>query len=251
MEKIKTVKDINDFISKTINDIKEGNYSNLNAEIEGMDLNKVIEVGKIKDNYTNTIDISSYEQKMNEILSKSKTKREKVANLAIFLSSEFPKLPYSMAFESGHDGSSLLGLSWTKLHTLDCSGFANWCLENAGIKHPGDYGITTDYENLVGLENKESIVSNSILENTKPGDFAYINNPERDRDHMGVVIDVKKDTHELVIAHESGSGEGMNITTISTDTGKITADDTGSSGINRTGEDLYFEHVLHMKYEDE
>ena len=248
MENIHTLKDITDYIAEQFENAKNGEV--LNAEIEEMD-DDIVNVGKVQEDYNDSVDIASYEKRMNEILESSKTQREKVANLAIFLSSEFPKLPYLLENASGHDGSSLLGLDWTKVHTLDCSGFANWCLENAGMKYPGQYGITTDYENLVGAENKESIVSESILETTKPGDFAYINNPERGRDHMGVVIEVKKDTHELVIAHESGSGNGMNITTISTDTGKITADDVGSSGDYRVGDELYFEHVLHMKYEGE
>lgn len=244
MEEIKTVKDLTEYIADKIKEAKRNGV--LNAEIENMDLSL-----SVQEDYTDDVDIASYEKRMNEILNSSKTQREKVTNLAIFLSSEFPKLPYVLANSSGHDESSLLGLEWTKVHTLDCSGFANWCLENTGSSRPGQYGITTDYEKLVGADNKESIVSENILENTKPGDFAYINNSSRGRDHMGVVIEVKKDTHELVIAHESGSGNGMNITTISTDTGKITADDVGSSGDNRVGEDLYFEHVLHMKYEGE
>ncbi len=254
-EIIKSVKKIKEVMNEILTDTAHGvssiisDDSILPAEVDNFDMNSIIT--HVQEDYSDDVDIEPYEKEMNEILASSKTQREKVTNLAIFLACSFPKLPYELANRSGHDGSSLLGLSWVRNHTLDCSGFVNWCFENSGLSIPEGYGITTSYEKLVGPANKESIVSDTILETTKPGDFAYINNAQRNRDHIGIVIDVKKDTKELVIAHESGSGNGMNITTISTVTGKITSDDVGSSGENRVGEDLYFEHILHMKYEGE
>ena len=44
-------------------------------------------------------------------------------------------------------------------------------------------------------------------------------------------------------------GDGMNITTISTDTGKIVDDSIGSSGNDRIGKSLYFTHICKMNYE--
>ena len=81
-----------------------------------------------------------------------------------------------------------------------------------------------------------SITSADVYNKVEPGDLAYMSG------HIGVIIS-KKDNN-LVIAHCSGSGEGMNITKISTETGKVVED---SSKPDRVGKN-YFTDVIAMDY---
>lgn len=229
-----------------------------------------LEIGKVQNKIDpNNIDLNKYEQKLNEILEKSQTQREKVTNSAIFLATIFPKIPYLLDRTSGHDGASLKGLNWvkdivdtydkttdshhTKNRTLDCSGFVSWTWVNSGLTIPiteateksrGSIGCTWDYENLIGKENEEPITSKNIIKNTKPGDFAYM------KGHIGIIIEVNKKTSELVIAHSSENSQGMGITTISTITGKVTKDDARTCETDRIGK-TYFETVLHPSYKDD
>ncbi|MBR3897973.1 MAG: C40 family peptidase [Bacilli bacterium] len=215
------------------------------------------EMGKIQGDFNRDIDLEPYKIRMEEIIGNSKNQREIVTNLAIFISSEFPKLPYCLDYSSGHDGASLKGLDWTKEiiqredgsyneRTLDCSGLVTWCMENAGIEieEPAN---TTTYRNMVGEENISAFIGND-LENVKPGDLAF--NPNGYQ-HIGVIASVNKENHEITVVHTSGSGGGVNITTLNTDTGKITSDDTGSTGINRVGQENYFTEIFHVPYKDE
>ena len=48
----------------------------------------------------------------------------------------------------------------------------------------------------------------------------------------------------------SGSGKGMNLTTIDTQTGLVVADDVGLTGNSRVGE-KYFENIILWNYNDE
>ena len=62
-----------------------------------------------------------------------------------------------------------------------------------------------------------------------------------------MIVDVNKNNHEIKVAHTSEKGEGMNITTINTDTGKIVYDSVGSSNTDRIG-DYLFTHITLMDY---
>ena len=234
-----------ELLSKTIEQEFSENYAS----------EKVIELGSVKQDFSPDIDLKPYEDRLKEIKERSETQREEVTNLAIFIASEFPKLPYFLDYSSGHDGSSLEGLGWTEeviqredgtydTRTLDCSGLINWCYANSNLVIPG-YGVTTDYYSIA--QNVSPLVGND-LSNVKPGDFAYTG---ENGGHIGVIVGVNEKDKTITVVHTSGSGEGVNITAISTETGLIVSDDTGSANVDRTGTDNYFNEILHMQYEGE
>lgn len=216
------------------------------------------------------IDLDDYEMRLFEIISNSDSQRECVTNLAIFMASEFPQLPYRLANSCGHDGTDLTGLSWLNdivsygeyydgeigHRTLDCSGFVNWCFVNSGLPVPGKNGIVSDYvwtyavnyDGYVTADNLERLNSESI-HTTRPGDLMLIRNSDV-FDHIGVVVAVNETSHEITVVHISGSGNGTNITTMNVDTLTISQDQVGPGVNNRIG-DYYFNYVLHMTYEDE
>ena len=66
--------------------------------------------------------------------------------------------------------------------------------------------------------------------------------------HIGLVVGVDVENKEVKIAHCSYSGAGMNITTMSTETGKIVDDSIGSTGTNREGLE-YFTHITLFNYD--
>lgn len=217
-------------------------------------------LGRVQKNLdVNNVDFEFYESFLNKVLDSSKTYRSKVTMAGLFLATVFPKIPYFLDFTSGHDGRDLKGLSWIKdaverddgstgNRTLDCSGFINWCLVNAGLDYPG-YGTTNDYYNWNKVTH-EDITSLDAINNTKPGDLAYTNG------HIGIVLNVKKDTNEIVVAHSSNSNGGMGITTIKVgeNGGCYTKNDAGEyeSTIDETtngGVDQYFTEILHVNYE--
>ena len=184
--------------------------------------------------------------------------RDKTVAAASFLATQLPKLPYFWG--GGHErGNSLIGIdsNWGQLrkieydgsdhfpkgseHTfsLDCSGFVSWCLINGGYSNiDGCLGSGT----LANLGDKIEL-KNANLADVKPGDLAWRKN------HIGIIVDVDASSNEIKVAHVSDSGDGMNITTISTDTGKIVDDSIGSSGNDRIGKSLYFTHICKMNYE--
>lgn len=204
-----------------------------------------------------------YNEELKNVLSNAKGTRNKVASAAIFLATKFPQLPYFWG--GSHELSSIddmkgINSKWGSNevcqfggaepfyemgkqypYSLDCSGFTSWCLVNAGFKDIDRVWNTTDFYE----SNKTEVVSitdSSVIERVQVGDFGYNNH------HIGVVIDVDKDNHEITFAHVSGDN-GMNITTMSTETGLITKDNTGNSNINRVGND-YFTDILLMDYSD-
>ena len=106
----------------------------------------------------------------------------------------------------------------------------------------------------MALGDSISITDSEVLEFTKAGDVGWMDG------HVGVVIDVDKEQKEITCAHLSGSGWGMNITTINTETGLVTKDDQGAlpevdkngntvSAVKRVGKE-YFTNVVSVPYED-
>ena len=190
-------------------------------------------------------------------LYKNGSKREKSVMAAMFLATQLPKLPYF--FGGGHELSmdKFIGLNpnWGKNATIkygssnqkegevypyfyDCSGFVTWAMCNGGYKfNVNDCPNALDLSNLG--EKKE--LKNIDLSAVQVGDLAW------SKGHVGMIVDVNKNNHEIKVAHTSYSGEGMNITTINTDTGKIVYDSVGSSNVDRIG-DEYFTHITLMDY---
>ncbi|MBQ9011250.1 MAG: C40 family peptidase [Bacilli bacterium] len=211
-------------------------------------------------------------QELTETLAGCNGTRERAVAAAVFLATNFPKLPYFWG--GGHSesyeemlginrklGSSQIvteaygeeyiqGQSYT--YGYDCSGFVSWCLINAGYPNFTRTEVVRELNNIEGSQ-RIGIASEGAIEKVKPGDLAIIGDS-----HIGIVIDVNKETNEITIAHESGSGGGMNITTQSTLTGKITADDLGSTNdINQNNKEIqpridqnYFTEIVLMDYPD-
>lgn len=206
----------------------------------------MISKDEIKANY----DYKYYNNLLNQVLDSLDTTREKTTMSAIFLATVFPHLPYFWG--GGHEKNCLgvdpewgsekqvtaAGSSTTGKYlpySLDCSGYVSWSLFNGGVKN-GAQDCKLTSENYADYGEKMSITSADVYNKVEPGDLAYMSG------HIGVIIS-KKDNN-LVIAHCSGSGEGMNITKISTETGKVVED---SSKPDRAGEN-YFTDVIAMDY---
>lgn len=257
--------------------------NDVTTEFLDLDANDMLDQNHVSKQYiTSVIESSgkSPEQFLKEAqaqlekeLKTAENTRDRTVIAAKFLSTKFPKLPYFWG--GGHDQTvqELKGidLSWgqkkkvTKanstnykvgkeyFNSLDCSGFVSWCLVNGGyplkyVKRASEFDI---------FDQKRSLTDKDILNDVKPGDLAWMDK------HIGIIIDVNQETKELTIAHVSGSGGGMNITTQSTVTGKITKDDVGVNYDinirdknnnptlleNRVGSD-YFTHIIPVSYSD-
>ena len=190
-------------------------------------------------------------------LYKNGSKREKSVMAARFLATQLPKLPYFHG--GGHELAmdEFIGLNpnWGKNATImygssnqkegevypyfyDCSGFVTWAMSNGGYKfNVSDCPNSLDLSKLG--EKKE--LKNIDLSDVQAGDLAW------EDGHIGMIVDVNKNNHEIKVAHTSEKGEGMNITTINTDTGKIVYDSVGSSNADRIG-DYLFTHITLMDY---
>lgn len=186
---------------------------------------------------TPDFDYKIYQQKLEANLNHTEWTRNKTVAAAIFLATEFPKLPYFWG--GGHECSveELNGINkkWGSIQQIiykgadyyafgenfpyayDCSGFVSWCLINGG------YNITSclNTTGLGQLGPKKSLMDSKILEEVQIGDLGTMVG------HVGIIVDINKETKEISFAHISHSGWGMNITTISTETGLITKDDLG------------------------
>ena len=209
-------------------------------------------------------ELKKYSQEFQKFLSKhSSSQREKTVAAALFLTTMFPKLPYFWG--GGHDETKeeltgldkewgnqkeivfggdtdyTIGSNWPK--SLDCSGFVSWCMIN------GDTNINSCYSTTDFKRNRQlhSITEENIIDKIQIGDLAdYAKGVE----HVGVIVDVDKINNNIIVAHCSGSGKGMNLTTINTQTGLVVSDETGQTGKSRVGE-KYFENIILWDYDDE
>ncbi len=221
--------------------------SSLKYEIGKNNLNNSLEELVKEGNF----DFKVYNMALNKELSKVETKREKAVVSALFIATIMPKMNY---FWGGGHGTVQKGLDETwgsaKLVTaegsettntyvsssLDCSGFISWCFKQAGINGEKEDYLTEDLSQLgENYDVTEEGVSNKI----KIGDLAYMEG------HIGMIVNIDED--EVTVAHISGSGEGTNLTTISTKTGLITKDETGCD-TNREGKS-YFTKFISIDYE--
>ena len=221
-------------------------------------------MNKIINNKLTDEEYKKYSNIFNDFLAKhSKTKRERTAAAAIFLTTMFPKLPYFWGgghnetpkeltginqnwgmqdtIISGGDDKYILGSQWPK--SLDCSGFVSWCLINGGNTLDHCYN-TFDFRNHGTVHQ---ITERGIINKVHVGDLA---DEVKGTEHVGIIVDVNKDGNTITVAHCSGSGEGMNLTTIDTNSGIVIKDEIGPTGKSRVG-NVYFKNVVLWNYDDE
>ena len=202
----------------------------------------------------NNIEIASgydykfYQDKLDSLLKNTSGTRNKTIASALFLATTFPHLPY---FWGGGHESIYNGLdpSWgtpktviagghettgTKQpYSLDCSGYVSWALKNGGynIESPK---VTKELEKMGDVRTLKGIDTNTI----NNGDLAYMDG------HVGMVINVEG--NKVTVAHCSGSGNGMNITTMDVTTGKVVEDATNKERIGNE----YFDRIISIDYKD-
>lgn len=222
-------------------------------------------VNYISSNY----DYEKYQKKLDKILLIECSTNYKVAMLASFFVSEFPKLPYFWG--GGHEATSynyFIGINpnWGKMQkivfdgdndykvgkefpfSLDCSGFITWCLINSGFNissyvKKGVYCLDSD--DCLKMGQLFEITDNNLLKIIKVGDIAWMNG------HVGIVIYVDNSSNSIDIVHISGSGKGLNLTCMSLENGTIIKDVLGPMPdgvkISRIG-DKYFTHIISIYY---
>lgn len=204
--------------------------------------------GVLQSNY----DCSYYNDLLMKIQALSSSQRDLVVLNAIFLSMIFPHMPY---FWGGGHQYNIKGVDplWgtkkvLELHGddntgkvipygLDCSGFIDWVLYNSDFDSDkvNCFSTTSSYL-LLGVVEK--ISSKNIISRIKAGDLVYM-----DR-HAGIII--AKNSKDIIVAHCSGSGNGMNLTSIDTETGLVVDD---SNRCDRVGKE-YFTCVIEMDYNE-
>lgn len=199
---------------------------------------------KITSNYN----YKFYQDKLDSLLKNTSGTRNKTIASALFLATTFPHLPYFWG--GGHDyiyngidpswgtsktvtatGHETTGTK--QQYSLDCSGYVSWALKNGGydIDKPK---VTKELEQMGKVTNLKGIEPTTI----QNGDLAYMDG------HVGMIINIEN--NNITIAHCSGSGNGMNITTIDTKTGKVVADETNKERIGN----VYFDRIISLVYKD-
>ncbi len=207
-----------------------------------------------KENLKNTKEIKAgyyahyYQQILDSILETAQGTRSKTVAAALFLSTNFPHLPYfwggghekiatgvdptwGMEKEVTAEGHKTSGTCQS--NSLDCSGYVSWALKNGGypIKNPM---VTKDLEKIGKVTSLKGSSTKDIL----PGDLTYMDG------HIGMVVQSSGD--EITISHCSSSGGGMGLTTMNVTTGKVTDDVLYPY---RVGKD-YFDRIIHVDYPD-
>lgn len=187
--------------------------------------------------------------------------RKKIVAYAMFLATQMPKLPYFWG--GGHECSveQMKGLNkdWGKAkeviykgsenypvgsihpYSLDCSGFISWCLINSGV----NIVKVLSSPDLYKLGSALSITDPKVLDYVQIGDFAFMSG------HIGIIVDIDKENKTLSVVHISFSGQGINITKVSTTSGLIVEDDVGivdNKFETRIGNEYFKEVVLVNKY---
>lgn len=216
-------------------------------------------------------DAEYYNQQLKEYLSHFTTTREKTVAAAIFLSTMFPKIHYLKGGGHTENTEELRGIDpeWGKIieseysfkdivehkaksdvpNGLDCSGLVMWCLKNGG------YEDVTNRRAIDYLKIGESInmfENEKLYDQVQKGDLCYKDN-KADGQHIGIIVDIDKDNKLITVAHTSGSGDGTNLTTISTETTKIVKDEIGSRGTDRVKNpeyNNYFDTIIKVPYEE-
>lgn len=215
--------------------------------------------------------VELYQEQLDKVIKNNDNISYRVVAIAKFMAYHFPKIPYFWGGGHGLTKSEMMGLDkeWGTLDkikysgskrwrkdklfpkSLDCSGFVSWCLINAGFDISPFISMTDGYVlnsgEMTKLGHIYKITDGNLLCNISLGDIAYM------KGHVGIIIDINFKNKSLLIVHVSGSGDGLNITEVSTTTGHIINDDLGemrsfNHSINRIGK-LYFTEVIHVEYE--
>ena len=207
--------------------------------------------------------LEMYNRELEEYIAQhGSSQRERAVAAAIFLATMFPKIPYFWGgghelsateliginpnwgtegtIQFGGDDKYKKGTKWP--YSLDCSGFVSWCMINAGIPLGYCYNTTNFGEN----HTHHSITEEGIIDNIHVGDLAF---RAKGGEHVGIIVDVDRENNTITIAHVSGSGEGMNLTTMNTITGEIVEDSMGRTGDRE--DKYYFEEIILWDYDDE
>lgn len=217
--------------------------------------------------------VSNYNEKLVSILRCSTDIRSCVVRLAQFMIYDFPKIPYFWG--GGHafsyfdflgvceiwgkeeaiqeDGCSQQKVGEKMPFSFDCSGFVTWCFINAGfpiasyvrkdVKEKGFYCL--DSADIYKMGKKIKITDSRLFSFAKVGDIAWMEG------HVGILVELDSKNKTISVVHVSLSGEGSNLTKMSTVTGLVVEDDLGemkSSAIfSRVGES-YFTHIVSISY---
>lgn len=229
------------------------------AMIKGMNINSKGLDDALKWKHSNTYqesltgyDYEYYQKLLTKSLSIASGERAKSTMAAIFLATSFPHMNYFWG--GGHDKiSDGLDPTWGQMkkvtaagsdttgteqpNSLDCSGYISWALKNGGydISKP----MVTDELEKIG---EKISITDASKNNIQVGDLAYMDG------HVGMII--KKEGSEITVSHCSGSGNGMNITKIDTNTGFVTADYTSSEIEKERVGKPYFTDIIKVNYQD-
>jgi len=207
-----------------------------------------------KEQLTENFDYKYYSNILNMLMKDpNKTTREKAAAAGIFLTTIFPHMDY---FWGGGHGDDTVGVNpdWGKDrrvtapdskstghirdYALDCSGFTSWALRTAGLE-----GVTSgELDNTFYRFGTTVPITSSGIQ---PGDVAHVSG------HVGLVVAVNGDN--IIVAHSTGDSlsapgdSGMDLTEISTKTGKVVEDALSIYGSGGT----CFTEIIKVNYPDD
>lgn len=199
---------------------------------------------------------------LDKLMNSGKSEREKAVIYATYIATLYPnKLPYILGGQHCKTRDEYMGLDSTwgypqdrsdEVQYMDCSAFVLRSLINGGynsadnkFEHPNyaPNGYDVSAEVLKSQGKCTEFTDNSDV---RAGDIVNITGGGGEYDHVGIIIDVDKKGKQMTVAHSSGS-DGMNLTTINTETGVVIQD---SNNQEREGKP-YFQTVTRIPYEDE
>lgn len=206
-----------------------------------------------KNEITAGYDYEFYNKLLDQVKATATNDRERSTACALFLATAFPHLPYFWGGGHNYNQQGVDSLWGTDQlvtaggsdttgtyipYSMDCSGFVDWAFFNGGVTNGMENcsNCTGDYSRYGEIN---SITAQDIFKKANPGDLAYMDG------HIGMIVD--KQDGDFIIAHCSGSGKGMNLTRISSETGLVVED---SSKADRVGEE-YFTDIIVMDYESD
>lgn len=208
----------------------------------------------------------NYEKLLEKLMSDTSNNRDRTVSAALFMTMLFPEMPYfygggheihgivpkGIDPKWGYDKKQTVGEHTGEYlpNSMDCSAFMSWCFKNANSSNKNvDNWTVNDYVNI-GMNNSKVIDFNSedVFSSIKPGDMTSNEN----NDHIGMIVDVNYDSREIIVAHCSSSGGGMNLTKmeIKDDGTSVIIDDSCDRDPD-TSKINYFTKVLHLTYEGE
>ena len=220
-----------------------------------------------KNPITPNYDYKFYNNLLSELQSTTSTKKEKVVVNAIFLTTVFPHMPYywggghlpsddvegvnkkwgtNTPIAFGGDDDQKYGEEWPL--SLDCSGFVNWTIYNSGYdKSKINHECNSESYHIYGNKAERSdnyifIKTQEALDTVEPGDIAHIG---QQTDHLHVGIVVSRTGNNVIIAHCSWDGEGMNLTEMNLKTGLVLDDSKATDRIGKP----YFGEFVSMDYD--